>query len=186
MSVMDDVTKAVTMDFKRPGNMIGIVGLTKDEMGGSHYWDIDGYIGNSVPTVDVRTARETMIALHSAMDDELILSCHDCSEGGIGVALAEMAFAGEVGAVANLDKVPHEPDMREDHILFSESNSRFIIEVEEEKTEMVSGILKNVPFAWIGETTDSDRLIINGAEGTIVDEDIFELKAVWQAPLKTV
>ncbi|MFC1561043.1 phosphoribosylformylglycinamidine synthase subunit PurL [Candidatus Latescibacterota bacterium] len=186
MSVMDDVKKAVTMDFKRPGNMIGVVGLTKDEMGGSHYWDIDGYIGNSVPTVDVRTARETMIALHTAMNDKLILSCHDCSEGGIGVALAEMAFAGEVGTATNLDKVPHEPDMRKDHILFSESNSRFIIEVEKEKTESVSGILKNMPFAWIGETKDSVRLTVDSAEGTIVDEDIFELKAVWQAPLRTV
>ena len=186
MSVMDDVKKAVTMDFKRPGTMIGIVGLTKDEMGGSHYWDIDGYIGNSVPTVDVKNARETMIALHTAMDNRLILSCHDCSEGGIGVALAEMAFAGEIGGKVNLDKVPHEPDMRKDHVIFSESNSRFIIEAEKEKTVEVSKILKNVPFAWIGETTDSKRLIIDGAEGTVVDEGIFELKAVWQAPLKTV
>ncbi len=86
----------------------------------------------------------------------------------------------------NLDKVPHEPDMRKDHVIFSESNSRFIIEVEKEKTVEVSKILKNVPFAWIGETTDSKRLIIDGAEGTVVDEGIFELKAVWQAPLKNV
>jgi phosphoribosylformylglycinamidine synthase len=120
------------------------------------------------------------------MDNRLILSCHDCSEGGIGVALAEMAFAGEVGATVTLDTVPHESDMREDHILFSESNSRFIIEVETANKESVSEILKNVPFAWFGETTDSQRLIINNTEKTLVDEDIFDLKAVWQAPLKTV
>ncbi|MBA7683742.1 Phosphoribosylformylglycinamidine synthase subunit PurL [subsurface metagenome] len=78
------------MDFKRPGNTIYVVGLTKDEMGGSHYWDINGYIGNSVPDVDVETSRKTMLALHTAMDKRLIRSCHDCSEGGIGVAPGEI------------------------------------------------------------------------------------------------
>ncbi len=186
MSVMDDVTKAVTMDFKSPGNMIYVVGLTKDEMGGSHYWDINGYIGNSVPDVDVETSRKTMLALHNAIDKRLIRSCHDCSEGGIGVALAEMAFAGEIGAKVNIGKVPQNADMRDDHILFSESNSRFIIEVEPENVKEVSEILKGVPHAVIGETTAMQQLIIEGSEGIVVDEDIFELKHAWQAPLKTV
>ncbi|MFC1649969.1 phosphoribosylformylglycinamidine synthase subunit PurL [Candidatus Latescibacterota bacterium] len=186
LSIMDDVKKSVTMDFKRPGNMIGVVGLTKDEMGGSHYYDIDGITGNSVPTVDVKLARETMIALHDAMDKSLIRSCHDCSEGGIGVSVAEMAFAGEVGAEIELGAIVCDSDMREDHILFSESNSRFIIEVEKGNADDVAEILKDVPFSWIGETVDSTRVIVNGSVGSVVDEDIFELKSVWQAPLKSL
>jgi len=186
MSVMDDVSKAVTMDFKCPGNMICMVGLTKYEMGGSHYWDINGYIGNSVPDVDVETSLKTMLALHTAMDKRLIRSCHDCSEGGIGVALAEMAFAGEVGAKITLEKVPKDADMREDYILFSESNSRFVIEVEPENVKDVLKILDGIPKAVIGETTDTGRLVIEGPKGIVVDEDIFDLKEAWQAPLKTV
>ena len=186
LSIMEDVKKSVTMDFKRPGNLIGVVGLTKDEMGGSHYYDIDGHIGNSVPTVDVDRARETMIALHEAMDKSLVRSCHDCSEGGIGVSVAEMAFAGETGAEIDLGTVVCDSDMREDHILFSESNSRFVIEVEKDKSDDFAEILKDVPFSWIGETTDSGRVVVNGAQGTVVDEELSELKSVWQAPLKSL
>ncbi|MBT4484046.1 MAG: phosphoribosylformylglycinamidine synthase subunit PurL, partial [Candidatus Latescibacteria bacterium] len=186
VSVMKDVTKAVTMDFKRPGSIIAVAGITCDEMGGSHYWDINGYIGNAVPTVDVEAAKKTMLALHEAMDRRLILSCHDCSEGGIGVALAEMAFAGEIGAEVTISKIPIDTEMREDHILFSESNSRFIIEFAPENEQTVAEILKDTVFAKIGMTGDSRRLIVNGVKGIVVDEDIFELKEAWQAPLKSV
>jgi len=186
MSVMDDVTKAVTMDFKRPGGALIAVGLTKDELGGSHYWDIHGFIGNSVPTVDVEKAKAVMLALHDAMDKRLVLSCHDCSEGGIGVALAEMAFAGEVGAAVDLSQVPADDGMRVDHILFSESNSRFIIEVDRENIAAISDILGNVPFAVIGETTDAKRLVVESGSDILADEDIFDLKEAWQAPLRSL
>jgi phosphoribosylformylglycinamidine synthase len=186
LSVMTDVTKAVTMDFKDTNNMIMIVGVTKDEMGGSHYLDIHGFIGNSVPHVDIKTARETMRALHIAMNQGLIRSCHDCSEGGIGVTLAEMAFAGGIGAVVDLVLVPTETEMRIDHILFSESNSRFIIEVREEDVNEVSYILGDVPYAVLGKTIDRDRLIIESSQGIVVDENIYDLKEAWQAPLRTV
>lgn len=186
LCVMEDVTKAVTMDFKAPGNLIAIVGLTRNEMGGSHYFDLKGFTGNTVPGVDIPTARETMITLHKAMDQRLILSCHDCSEGGIGVALAEMAFAGQVGAYVDLSAVPLGSAMRDDYILFSESNSRFIIEVEPEKAHQITEMMGGLPFAWIGDTTDSVQLMIEGARGTLVDENIFELKEAWQRPLRTV
>jgi phosphoribosylformylglycinamidine synthase len=186
VAVMDDVTKAVTMDFKRPGNRIAVVGMTRNELGGSHYCELHGVVGNSVPTVDLATAQATMLAIHRAMEAGHIRSCHDCSEGGIGVALAEMAFAGEVGAVVNLSAVPTDTVMREDFILFSESNSRFIIEVEPGNASMIEEIMKGLPFAWIGETTDTDRLIINGLRGALVDERLVDLKEAWQKPLRTV
>ena len=73
--------------------------------------------------------------------------------------------------------------MREDHILFSESNSRFIIEVQPENVDKVSGLLKGLPCAEIGRTADTGRLIIESSVGVVVDEDIFEMKHTWQAPL---
>ena len=184
--VMEDVTKAVTMDLKRSGSAIIIVGFTYNEMGGSHYWDINRHIGNSVPTVKVAMAKKTMMALHRAIDRRLVLSCHDCSEGGIGVALAEMAFAGEVGTTIDLTRVPVKTSMRMDNILFSESNSRFIVEVTEENVNEFSEILEGIPFAVVGQTNDLQRVIIQSSLGVVVDEDIFELKQTWQAPLKTL
>ncbi|HUT63933.1 MAG TPA: AIR synthase-related protein, partial [Anaerolineae bacterium] len=156
------------------------------EMGGSHYWDINRHIGNSVPTVKVAMAKKTMMALHRAIDRRLVLSCHDCSEGGIGVALAEMAFAGEVGTTIDLTRVPVKTSMRMDNILFSESNSRFIVEVTEENVNEFSEILEGIPFAVVGQTNDLQRVIIQSSLGAVVDEDIFELKQTWQAPLKTL
>ncbi len=186
MSVMDDVTKAVTMDFKRPGSAIMVVGLTLDEMGGSHYWDLHGFIGSSVPVVDTCRAKKTMIALHRAIDLGLVRSCHDCSEGGIGVAAAEMAFAGELGAAVDLAFVPVDGAMRDDHILFSESNSRFIVELDKAHVERVTALLEGVPCAVIGETADTGRFVVRNGDGTLLDEDIRDLKEAWQAPLRTV
>jgi phosphoribosylformylglycinamidine synthase len=186
VAVMEDVTKAVTMDFKRPGNRIAIVGMTRNEMGGSHYFDLHGFVGDSVPGVDIETARATMTALHQAMDGRLIRSCHDCSEGGIGVALAEMAFAGGVGTAVDLSAVPAKSGMREDFILFSESNSRFLIEVEPVKAAEIERLFSGLPFAWIGETNDTDRLVVKGLRGSLVDERLTDLKEAWQKPLRTV
>ncbi len=186
VAVMDDVKKAVTMDFKRPGNRIGIVGLTRNELGGSHYFELHGALGNSVPSVDIGTARATMIALHKAIVAGLVRACHDCSEGGIGVALAEMAFAGQVGATVALSAIPSDADMREDFILFSESNSRFIVEVEPDAMAAFEEAVKGLPFAWIGETARENRLVVNGHAGALVDESLDDLKEAWKKPLRSV
>ncbi len=186
VSVMEDVSKAVTMDLKRPGSLLAVVGLTRNELGGSHYFELHGALGNTVPGVDLQTARATMTALHAAMDDRLILACHDCSEGGLGVALAEMAFAGGIGAHVDLNTVPAESAMRDDYLLFSESNSRFVIEVTPENAARVAEILSGVPFAWIGETAETGRLVIDGPRGTLVSENLGDLKEAWQQPLRTV
>jgi phosphoribosylformylglycinamidine synthase len=186
IGVMADVRKAVTMDFKRPGNAIIAIGLTKDEMGGSHYYDINGFIGNTAPSVDTVMAKQTMLALHDAMNKGVVLSCHDCSEGGIGVTIAEMAFAGEVGATVELADVPAEGDMRADHILFSESNSRFIIEVAINCADDVLRLLDGIPCAVIGKTAAAKRLVVKHNGATVVDEDIYVLKEAWQKPLRTL
>ncbi|MHB9027632.1 MAG: phosphoribosylformylglycinamidine synthase subunit PurL [Candidatus Latescibacterota bacterium] len=186
VAVMEDVSKAVTMDLKRPGNRLAVVGLTRNELGGSHYFELQGALGNTVPSVDLATAKASMLALHKAMDERLILACHDCSEGGILVALAEMAFSGETGARINLASIPAESGLREDYLLFSESNSRFIIEVAPEKAAQGEKILAGLPFAWVGETNDTGRLVIESAKGTLVNEGLADLKEAWQKPLRIV
>ena len=97
MAVMEDVKKTISMDAKDAGNHIYILGETHNEMGGSHYWKTLGHLGNSVPHVDVKKGKKLMTRLSQATTKGLVASCHDCSEGGLAVTLAEMAFAGGLG-----------------------------------------------------------------------------------------
>ncbi len=182
ISVIDDVRKTVSMDFKGPGNLIYIVGLTKEEMGGSHYYELLKYIGNSVPTVNAAEGRKTMLALSSAIKNGFVRACHDLSEGGLAVALAEMAFAGEIGAKINLTKVVCENTVNSnDVILFSESNSRFLAEVSPKHRKDFEAALKDCAFALIGETAPVKMLRVTGLDKKLlINESLNSLKDAWQ------
>ncbi len=185
LGVIEDVRKCITMDFKSPGNLIYIIGLTKQELGGSHYYALHGETGSSVPQVDAQTARQTFKALSSAIGAGLVRACHDLSEGGLAVSLAEMAFSGEVGVVVNLAEVPFEGEnRRDDFILFSESNSRFLVEVEPQNKEAFEQALSGVTCAQIGQTASDQQVVVTGLGGAaVVDEKLSGLKAAWKEPL---
>ncbi len=198
VGIVPDVRKAVSMDLKGPGNLIYIIGETKDELGGSHYYKIHGFVGNSVPQVNPSEAKRSFDSITDAIDRGLVRSCHDLSEGGLCVAAAEMAFAGDIGMELHLDSVPVDgmngvngvngvngPDgkMRDDHILFSESNSRFLVEVRKEDREKFEDVMrgKGPKFAMIGKTTEERRLLIRSREGgVIVSSSLSSLKRAWQ------
>ena len=186
--VIDDVEKVVSMDLKAAGNLLYVVGLTKDELGGSHYSMVHGYRGNRVPQVDVALGRRALDAVHRAIQAGTVRACHDCSEGGIGVALAEMAFAGAFGAEVDLRPVPRGADVtRSDQTLFSESNTRFIVEVEPGRRAAFEAALGDVPFGQVGAVRGGRGFHVTGLDGrTVVDADIFDLKEAWQATLRSV
>jgi phosphoribosylformylglycinamidine synthase II len=186
ISVMDDVNRAVSMDFKEAGGLIYIVGTTHYELGGSEYFRTRGFIGNSVPKVEPKRAKALMDSLSVATEKGLVRACHDCSEGGIGVAIAEMAFAGGLGAAINLKSVPlGEPIDRDDFILFSESNSRFLVEVAPESKDEFEQMMRGISLAAIGQVTDSDALEIYGrGGGRIVAKSLGELKEAWQKSIR--
>ncbi|MGR3318860.1 MAG: AIR synthase-related protein, partial [Candidatus Anammoxibacter sp.] len=188
IAIMPDITKAVSMDAKESGNLIYIVGETKAELGGSHYYLIHGYIGNSVPQVDANAGKKIMNCLSKASDYGLIRSCHDCSEGGFAVAAAEMCFAGGLGMDLNIANIPTDNETEPDGtILFSESNSRFIVEISPENRDKFENTLKHVPFGLVGNVQDNDRFIVkNKTHSTIISENIYDLKECWQRPLKTI
>jgi len=185
IAVIDDVTRCISMDLKEPGNLLYIVGLTKRELGASHYWGLHGAIGNCVPQVDADAAKATFDCLSEASRLGLVRSCHDLSEGGLAVAAAEMAFAGGRGARLNLGPLPRSDEVtRNDEALFSESNSRFLVEVRPEHAERLQDLLAPVPNAPLGEVTDDGRLTITGLLGTeVICEDIVKLKSAWKEPL---
>jgi len=185
MAVMEDVSKAVSMDCKKESDLIYIVGTTCDELGGSHYYDIHGAVGNKVPRVNPEKGKKLMDNLSAATGKGLVKACHDLSEGGIGAAAAEMAFAGGLGMTLHLDKVPlGEAIARNDSILFSESNTRFLVEVAPQDRKQFEQAMKGAGFAAIGEVNKSDKLEIYGIDGKkVVSAPIAELKEAWQKPL---
>ena len=125
--LMDDVRKAVTADFKKTGSCIFVVGKTKDEMGASLLFRKFGGEQGAVPDVDIDALKRYMDKLLSAMDEGIVLSCHDCSDGGIAVAVAEMCISGQCGAEIDLSAMMGSSVQRK---LYSESNSRWIVEVD--------------------------------------------------------
>ncbi|HEV3138285.1 MAG TPA: AIR synthase-related protein, partial [Pirellulales bacterium] len=183
---IDDVARAVTMDLKEAGNLIYIVGETRGELGGSHFAMVHGLTGGCVPKVVPVVARQTFQNLHNAISGGLVRACHDLSEGGVAVAIAEMAFAGGLGASIDLKTMPHvlRADRQVDAILlFSESNTRFLCEVPMAAAGAFEKQLSGVPCACIGEVVEEPVLEIGGASGPLVAAELTTLKTAWQAPL---
>ena len=199
MGQVDDVAACVSMDLKEAGNALYLVGETKNELGGSHLSLVRNWVGGQVPTVDVEQAKRTYNAMYQATQSGFIRSAHDLSEGGLAVAAAESAFAGGLGAEISLAAIPCAKSDDEalnalpgvDDVgsyvkLFSESNSRFLVEVPVEKSGGFEGLLTNanVPFAPIGKVVETPRLKIVAADGTaVIDADLEDLKRRWQKPL---
>ncbi|MEW5894564.1 MAG: phosphoribosylformylglycinamidine synthase subunit PurL [Candidatus Omnitrophota bacterium] len=184
IGIMGDVREALTMDFKKAGNLIYIVGMTRDEMGGSIYYHRHGITGGRVPRVDFDSGRKIFKALFQASQQKLAVSIHDCSEGGLGVCLAEMAFSGLLGAEIDLKEVPFDGEKADEKILFSESHSRFLVEVSPESKHGFEKKLKGAVFMCIGQVTQSPEVMVHGIDGTVcVKENINKLKQVWKAPL---
>ena len=184
--VMSDIQRAVTMDVKAPGNYIYVVGNTYTELGGSHYFGIHGFIGNNAPIVRPDEGKQTMERLSDAISNGFVRSCHDCSEGGIGVAAAEMAFSGGYGMSLNLSNIPAGDEITaDDLLLFSESNSRFLVEIEPERQQAFETHMKGVPIGCLGTVTDTPDFVVTGAAGhPIIETSIGTLKSAWQAPLQ--
>ena len=182
MSLVDDVNKCVSMDVKKAGNLLFVAGETKNELGGSHYYKIHNQLGAHVPQVNPKTAPEIAKRVCRAIAEGLAVSCHDCSEGGLAVALAEMAFAGGLGIKADLRGLPASPACtRADTKLFSESNSRYMIEVEPENYHSFAKLMLNVPFGHIGTVTEEKMLVIKAADGrAVIEQDLDSLKKAWQ------
>jgi phosphoribosylformylglycinamidine synthase len=179
-----DVRKAVTMDCKAAGDLVYVVGMTYEEMGGSEYFAMHREIGNQVPQVRAEQAKELYQKLHTAIMEGTVASCHDCSDGGMGIALAESAFAGGFGMEVDLGKVPAERIERDDYLLFSESQSRFVVTVKPAKQKAFLSIMKGISLGEIGKVTKGKAFVVTGLKGKkIIQGDIYKLKAAWQRTL---
>jgi phosphoribosylformylglycinamidine synthase len=157
VGIVPDVSKTATADFKQSGHAIYVIGTTRAELGQSHYSLVTDMDYPSTPQ-PVENALDIMKAMHKAIQAELVAACHDPAEGGLAVALAEMAIGGELGFSVDLSKVTLEGNLTSNEIAFSESLSRFIVEVAPENSEAFEAIFAGLPFARIGEVQAGDSL----------------------------
>ncbi|MGF3584433.1 MAG: phosphoribosylformylglycinamidine synthase subunit PurL [Thermoplasmatota archaeon] len=180
IGIVNDIRKCVTMDFKKTGNPLYLVGRqTEKEMGGSEYYRIIGIDGGKVPRMDTKILKNCIKGILSSINKKHIASCHDVSEGGVAVCLAEMAIGGDIGAVVDISEVGKE--LRTDFKLFSETNTRWIIEVKKEKQKDFEKTLKTnkTPYIKIGETKNK-KLIIIDKNKKVIDIEIKVLRKLWK------
>jgi phosphoribosylformylglycinamidine synthase II len=180
-----DIRKAVTMDVKRPGDLVYLLGVTRDELGGSEYYEMLGALGKNVPKVDAPYALSLFRAVNRVQGLGILASCHDLSDGGLCVALAEKAFAGGFGIRVDLREVKTEGPLREDTLLFSETPSRFLVTVRPDHRGSFEEAFAGQDISLLGAVADDQELRIIGLEGEILlRADIRDLKEAWQSPLK--
>lgn len=184
IAICDDVTKSPSSDLKEPGNLIYIIGITKKEIGGSHYFRLFNRTGNSVPKLDFKLSYKTLTKIHSVIKKGYVRSIHDCSEGGIGVTIAEMVIGGRLGAVIYLEKIIKQGALRDDELLFSESNTRFLVEIQKQKKKSFEEYLEGIPFASIGKVEDSGKLTIYTHKRKVVNLDIKKMVKKWKGRIE--
>jgi phosphoribosylformylglycinamidine synthase subunit PurSL len=179
-----DARCAVTMDAKCPQDLVYVIGETRDELGGSEWFALHDAVGNNVPKVDAVCALKIYRSLSKAIQTGLIASCHDCSDGGLAVALCETAFAGSLGMSVNLDSVPYRGKKRVDYILFSETASRFVVTIHPAAKAKFEKIMVGNVISEIGHITTDGLFQVRGADGRlIIKEKIAKFKETWQQPL---
>lgn len=186
LGVIPDVTKAQTSDFKRAGDQIYVLGVTKRELGGSEVADELGFTGErkfSVPVVDMQGAYDRYRALYQAIREGFVSACHDLSDGGLGVALAEMAIAGRLGAAVDLALVPTAEELTLTELLYSESASRLLVTVPAEHAERFEALFDKEAVGCIGQVIKNPVLSFLSGGEVVLREDVHDLADAFKSTL---
>lgn len=181
---IEDVRKCVTMDVKNSDDYVYVLGMTRDELGASEYYEMLGYIGRNIPKVNAYQFKRLYNKLSMAVKKGFVNSIHGCYRGGLGVSLARSSFAGGLGMEIYLSKVPILNVRSEDKILFSESAGRFIVTIPQTKIKEFETIMRGTVFSRVGKVREDKKLIIHDLKDeTIIDVDIDQLKTAWKTPM---
>jgi len=182
MGKMPDVKLAVTSDFKRAGDFVYVLGLTRPELGGSEFASELGLACDQVPQVELVSARERYLTYFKATQAQLVNACHDCSDGGLGVALAEMCIGGRLGADVDLAQVPQCGCESALELLYSESTSRFVVSVSPDKAAAFEKLFAGQHCAKIGVVTQGDLRLTQSGDG-VLQASVEGLAEAFKAPL---
>ena len=183
MGQIEDCRQAVTMDFKKAGNAVYLIGVTRDELAGSYAALALNRTGGQVPKVDAALAMRSYQSIHQAIKSKLIVSCHDLSEGGLAVSLAEMSFAGELGVSIDITQMRQASFVDREVALFSESNSRLLCEVPLAQCKAFESAMQGLPCFNIGAVSDHDRVVVECDKTVLIDKPWSILRETWLKPL---
>lgn len=182
-TVVPDVRKCLTMEAKAPGDVVYVLGATRNELGGGEYYDLMGCVGANVPRLHTEETLPLYRAIERAIADELLASCRAIHRGGLAVHAAMVAFGGRLGMTLDLASAPVEGILRDDQLLFSESCGRFLVTVPPDKKDDFEKIFHGLPFSMIGHVTEEAVLRITGQNGgPLVEEPAALLKESWKKP----
>jgi len=184
VGILEDVALAQTSDLKQPGNSLYVLGTTRRELGASCYYQSLDAIGDEAPKTDPVQNLKIMNALAGANRQGLVRAIHDVSDGGLGVALAEMAVAGELGLAVNLAAAPKEGVLSPAEALFSESTGRFVVEVASGKEAAFEAALQGLSVGKIGEVRQELQVVIRDGEDRVIDASVEQLETAWREPFK--
>jgi len=188
------VLKSQTLEVKLPCDLVYVLGVTGNELGGSAYYELFGYTGLNVPKVagfaepnrfepeEFESLRSLYKAVEKALSSGSLASCHGIYRGGLGVHAAMVAMGGLCGLTVDLSKAPGAGDggIRDDQFLFSESCGRFLVTVRREDQEKFERTFDGLPYGLVGEVTETPELIIKGGSGKeLLRENIFSLRRSW-------
>jgi len=185
LGVIEDVTKVQSMDLKFAGDLIYVLGETKDELGASEYFHYLGKgIGNKVPQVDAKSAYKLYQDFYQAMQRDLIASSISVNIGGLGAALAKKAIAGLKGLEIDLSKVKSAGLDRDDFLLFSESQSRFVVSVSPANQEAFENLFGE-RASLVGQVRKDEKFVLQGLVGEeIVSMELVKLHEAYHSTLK--
>jgi phosphoribosylformylglycinamidine synthase len=184
VGLLEDQTKHCTQWFKRPGDHVALLGLTLEEIGGTEY--LESYLDlcqGSIPALDIQYERKVQELCIDLIQNDLIQSAHDCSDGGLSVAIAESCFSGpneSLGATLKMNT-----SIRNDAMMFGESQSRIVISYSPENQAIIEENAKNADlyFLTLGKVEGTD-LTIHINDKQFIKEKVSTLEAAWREPLK--
>jgi phosphoribosylformylglycinamidine synthase len=171
-----DVRNTITSEFKASGDLIYLLGHTYNELGGSEFYRLFSELGVNVPKVRKEQAKTLYLNIMRANEQGLIESCHDISDGGMAVALAECAFGTDFGIEVNISRFK---DLSVSAILFSESHSRFVVSVKPENQEAF-GVLMRKDAVLLGEVTESKQIIFSHEKEKVIELPVDNLLNAWE------
>lgn len=180
MGIVEDIGKCVTTDLKRAGNALVLVGESSEHLGCSHLSMVDERFDGAPALPDVQVGVRNARAVAELIGQGVVRAAHDCSEGGLLVALAEMCIGGGLGAAIHLSEAVVSGERSLAGVAFGEAPHRYLLEVPRGEVGRVRTLLGGVPHSVIGEVTDDGKLHDRKAG---LDVTVEALRGAWMKPL---
>jgi phosphoribosylformylglycinamidine synthase len=182
VGIVEDVGRCVTSDFKKDGNPVFLVGKTGEELGGSEYLKLRCGSAKKVPGVDFGLLKKATEAVVRSIEEGYVASCHDLAEGGLAVCAAEMAIGGDMGAELDVSSID---GLRSDAALFSESNTRWLVEVHAGTEDRFGEIMADVPVTRLGITGGSSIRFTRGGNA-LLDVSVDGARKAWSGAIQDI